>query len=302
MDNNSILVRDSQDSSIRSALVNAIGSWTTPYSVRPSGMFGSIAIVKCGNLSISSEKLDLEFTVPFDDDMEPNEAEIVIYNIEDSTIAKFKMGSLISIEAGYGDDTGVLFEGYITKVKTRREDGIDKVTTIKAMDDIKNHTVESISFAAGTQASYILKTLLDRTGIPIAVFTPRRDHTYVDSQTVDGDLMANIKKYATVCGISAYVNKGKIYARHKKEGDNFEFYVDWTTGLIGTTSDYTEEIKAEDFTETVNGYEAEMLLQHRISTGAIVRLNSKNVFGDFRVCSGEHRFSEFEAITKIKVY
>lgn len=70
---------------------------------------------------------------------------------------------------------------------------MDKATTIYAMDDIKDHSIESMSFAANSQASYILKTLIEKTGIPVAVFSPRRDYTYKDSQTVDGDLMENIK-------------------------------------------------------------------------------------------------------------
>lgn len=179
---------------------------------------------------------------------------------------------------------------------------MDKATTIYAMDDIKDHSIESMSFAANSKASYILKTLIEKTGIPVAVFSPRRDYTYKDSQTVDGDLMENIKKYAEVCGISVYVSKGKIYARYIKEGDNLNFDVSVETGMIGSPSDYEEEITAEDYTDTIDGHEVEMLLQHRLYAGAIVKLTSKNATGTFRVCSGEHRFSPDEAVTVAKMY
>ena len=46
--------------------------------------------------------------------------------------------------------------------------------------------------------------------------------------------MENIKKYAQVCGVSVYVNKGKIYARHIKDGDNINFTVQASTGMIGS--------------------------------------------------------------------
>ena len=301
MPERSSVVFQSRDEKIRSALVKAIETWKTPYDISPQGVFGSLAVIKTDTVTIRSETLDVEFKVPFDDDMEPNEAEIVVYNLSDNTIKQLKKNDKLTIEAGYRGDTGVLFSGYISKVKTVTE-VVDKVTTIYAVDDIETPGVESIAFAKGTKASYILRSLVQRTGIPIAVFSVRRDHTYKDSVTVDGDLMENIKKYAEVCGISVYVNKGKIYARYIKEGDNLNFVVSTETGMIGSPSAYSEEVKAEDFTDTVNGYEVEMLLQHRISTGAIVQLKSKSATGTYRVCSGEHRFSPDEAVTKIKMY
>ena len=282
-------------------LIKAMDSWSAPFDIRPEGVFGSVAIIRTGGVTLNSDTLDVEYIVPFDDDMEPNEAEIIVYNLSDNTIEQLKKDAEISIESGYQGDTGVLFKGYISKVKTTHE-GSDKVTTIKAMDDIKDHAIESMSFAAGTKASTILKALIDKTGIPVAVFKPRRDHTYKDSQTVDGDLMQNIGKYAEVCGISVYVSKGEIYARFIKEGDDLNFEVSVDTGMIGSPSPYEEEIVAEDYTDIVNGYEVEMILQHRMKAGAIVKLTSKHASGTYRVCSGEHRFSIYEAITTAKMY
>ena len=301
MNDRSSSVIQSRENKLRSALVKAFDSWQTPYDIRPEGVFGSVATMKCGQVTVSSEELDMEFTIPFDDDMEPNEAEIIVYNLSSSTIKQLKKNAAITMEAGYKGDTGVVFSGYISSVRTTYS-GADKVTTIKALDDIKDHSIQSISYAKGKKASYILKDLLKKTGIPIAVFKVRRDHTYKDSQTVDGDLMENIKKYAQVCGISVYVSRGKIYARYIKEGDNLHFNVSAETGMIDYPTWYTEEVTAEDFTDVVNGYEVTMLLQHRICAGAIVQLTSKIATGEYRVCSGQHRFSPDEAVTEIKMY
>lgn len=301
MSDRSSSVIQSHENKLRSTLVKAFDAWQTPYDIRPEGVFGSVATLKCGQVTVSSETLDMEFVIPFDDDMEPNEAEITVYNLSNSTIKQLKKNAALSIEAGYKGDTGVVFAGYISNVKTSYS-GADKATVIKALDDTKDHTLQSLSFAEGTRASYILKTLLGKTGIPIAVFKVRRDHTYKDSQTVDGDLMENIKKYAEVCGISVYVSQGKIYARYIKEGDNLHFNISSETGMIGYPSEFTEEITAEDFTETVTGYEVSMLLQHRMKAGAIVQLSSKVAKGQYRVCSGTHRFSPDEAVTEIKMY
>lgn len=289
---------------INSSLIKAAGKWSNDlkeFSIAPDGVFGSAAIIKCGNVTIDSRELDFEFTVPFDDDMEANEAEIIIYNLSETTISNLKCKAGISIEAGYQKDTGIIFKGFIEKISTKYE-GTDKITTLKCVDDVKKKSVENLSFSKNTKASYILKTLIDKTGIPTAVFKIRRDHTYENEQTVDGDLMENIKKYAKVCGVSVYVNKGSIYARHIKEGDNISFAIQSETGMISSPEPYEEEITAEDFKETIKGYNIKMLLQHRMTTGAIINLSSRIANGKFRIRSGIHRFSPDECITEIKVF
>jgi hypothetical protein len=298
-----ILKEKENDSKHASRLVKAFEDWKNlpdSFSQKPNGVFGSVAIVRCENVTVKSEELDLEYSVPFDDDLEPNEAEIIIYNLADSTIKQLNHRSEISIEAGYVGDTGVIFKGFIDRVRTKYE-GADKITTIKALDDVENHTVESLSFAAGTTASSILRTLIDKTGLPVAVISIRRDHTYENEQTVDGDLMEAISKYSEVCGVSTYTLKGKVYCRHIKEGDNINFTVEEETGMIGSPSEYEEEVTAEDYKDIINGYEIEMLLQHRMQTAAIINLKSLIAKGQYRVRSGEHTFDGLSAITKIKV-
>ena len=271
------------------------------YELKPQGVFGSEAKIICGDVTIVSSDLDLEFTVKFDDDMEANEAEIIVYNLSKNTVAQLKNKAKISIEAGYKGDTGVIFSGYITKVRSKYEDA-DKVTTINCIDDVSQKTISEITYAKGTKASYILKDLLKRTGTPIAVFKMRRDWTYENEQKVDGDLTENIKKYSEVCGVSTYVKNGQIYSRYIKEGDNIYFDISEETGMIGSPEEFEEEQTAEDYTEVINGYKVECLLQHRFSAGGIVNLKSLEANGTYRICSGEHIFNESEAISKIKMY
>ena len=302
MNNSKIVTKNGTNKNV-SRLVKAMQEWNKPLDnliVKPDGVFGSVAIIKCNGVTINSNDLDLEYRIPFDDDMEANEAEIIIYNLSQNTINQFKKDEKISVETGYGDDTGVVFNGFVSRVKTKRE-GAEKITTIKCLDDIANRTVESISFAAGTKASYILKALLDKTGLPIAVFNIRRDWTYKDEVTVDGDLMQNIKNFSAVCGISTYVNKGQIYSRYIKDGDNINFTVDEEHGMIGSPEEFEEEQTAEDYKETVTGYTVKMLLQHRMTTASIINLKSLNVNGTYRVRKGEHIFNESEATTEIEV-
>lgn len=272
------------------------------YEISPTsqGVWGSKAKITCGNTIIKSDDLDVEFDVSFDDDMEANEAEITVYNLSDNTINKLTRGAYITVEAGFDDDTGVIFRGYIDKPTTTYE-GADKVTTLRCLDSISKRTLEEITYTSGTKASYILKDLLNRTGTPIAVFNMRRDWTYEDEQKVDGDLMECIKRYSQVCGVSTFVKYGKIYSRHIKQGDNIGFTLSEDTGLIGSPTAYEEELTAEDFKETITGWECQMLLQHRISAGVIINLKSLAAKGQYRVRSGRHSYSNGECITTAKL-
>ena len=303
MNNNSRFITEGKANKARSRLIKAVTKGIDSlesYEIKPQGVFGSEATVICGAVTVKSSDLDLEFTVNFDDDMQPNETEITIYNLSTNTISQFKKDSEITIIAGYKGDTGVIFKGYVTKVQTKR-DGADRATTIKCLDNIKDHTITEITYS-GKTASYILKDLLSKTGLPIAVFKTRRDHTYDSEVKVDGDLMENIKKYSDVCGVSTYVKNGEIICRHIKEGDDIYFELSEETGLIGSPQEFEEEQTAEDFKETINGYECESLLQHRFAAGGRVKLTSLDANGEYRICSGKHRFSPDECISEIKIY
>ena len=285
-----------------SSMIQAMQGWETSLASsdkKPSGQFGRVVKIAVGGLTITND-LDVEFDVPFDDDTAVNEAEIRVYNLTKNTIGKLKANEEISITAGYGTDTGVIFTGAIATVKTRWS-GQDKVTTIKAVDDVKleERDIDSISFKAGVKASYILKTLVGKLKLPIAVFKVKKDHTYTEAVTVSGGLMSNIQQYAEVCGVSAYINKRKVYVRHLSDGDNLGFTVNVDTGLIDSPEDFTEEVNNEDYEETIKGVTFKMLLEHRITTASIITLQSRDHVGTYRVREGKHVCNESDFYTEI---
>lgn len=265
-----------------------------------SGQYGHKVTLSSGDVTIKNDDIDLEFEIPFDDDTEANEAEIIVYNLTDTTINAIKKDAPISINAGYGKDTGVIFSGYVSKKKTIWEDN-DKVTTIYAIDNNgkREKEITNITFNKGTKASAILKNLVGRVGLPVAVFKTKRDHTYKDKVTVDGGLMQNIRKYAEICGVVAYVCKSKIYVCPLTYGTHETFNLTADTGLL-SASYFEEEITAEDYTDTINGQNIEMLLQHRVQTGSIINLNSRNAKGDYRVKEGSHSYDGNNFVTKVK--
>lgn len=270
-------------------------------SADTSGLYGRTIVIQTGDVTIRNEELDCEFDIPFDDDTEADEAEILVYNLSDLTIQNIKRDSPITITAGYGSDTGIIFSGIISKARSYYS-GEDRVTEIDAIDRAElreRELTDDISYAGGTPASRILQDLLCKTGLPVAVFAPKRDYVYKDKATVNGGLMDNIRKYAQICGVSAYICKGQIYVRPILDGDGLDFTLSSDTGLLDL-AEFEEELIAEDFVDTVHGYEITMLLQHRVTTASLIRLDSRNVTGTFRVREGCHTYDGTDFLTKVK--
>lgn len=264
------------------------------------GLYQHTVLIQTGGINIRNDNLDCEFDIPFDDDTEANEAEIILYNLADATIQEIKKDAPVMVTAGYGSDTGILFSGFISKVKTSFSD-MDRVTMIYALDSVqqKEKEIKSISYAKKTAASRILRDLIGMTALPVAVFSIKRDHVFKDKTTVDGGLMENIRRYAQICGVSAYICKSQIYVRPITEGDGLEFTLESSTGLL-QLSEFEEEQTAEDFKDTILGYEVTMLLQHRVTTASLLKIHSKNVEGEFKVREGSHTYDGTNFLTKVK--
>lgn len=111
--------------------------------------------------------------------------------------------------------------------------------------------------------------------------------------------MEGIRKYAQICGVSAYVCKSKIYVCPLSYGENTNFVLSADTGLL-SVSEFEEEQTAEEYTDIIKGYEIEMLLQHRIQTASIINLQSKNAKGTYRVREGSHSYDGENFVTKVK--
>lgn len=287
-----------------SRLITAIDNAFTKYEeaqLPKDSQFGFNAILQTPYVVLKNTDFDMEFDIPFDDDTVANEAEFIVYNLSESTRNKFKVGNSIAMTAGYGTDTGIIFQGYISKVETVR-DGVDRKTTIYALDDVKYtpQMMNEKTYSKGVKASTILKGLLSRLGLPIEVFSPKRDFTYDSETKIDGSIVENIKTYSEVCGVSTYIYKQRIYCRPITDGDNLHFNINSNTGMIESPEPFEEEKTSEKYVDTVHGFNITMILQHRLGTAGIVKVDSIDYSGEYRVVSGTHSYDGLSATTEFK--
>ena len=279
------------------------------------GLFGQVKKVTINNSLILSNAngYDIDFEVPFDDDPELNESVITVYNLSQNTLGQIKKDMPVTIEAGYEKDSaGQILSGTIVSVRSYWDD-LDYITEIKANDcqSKKDQELQDISFPANTSGSQILQDLANRLGIPIVIFQVARDHVFENPVKVNGSLMDGIRKYAQVCGVSAWINKSNLYVcplgTPVTEG-YFDLKAD--TGLLSVEewqetetleqSEASKKAGEKAKTETVNGITVKMLLQHRIYTGCTLQVTSRNVNGRFKVREGSHNADDDEFTTTVK--
>lgn len=165
--------------------------------------FGRKARVDIEDLSFSSDDLTINFDVPFDDDAEPNESKVEIYNLNANTINKLDKGKQLTLNAGYQDDAGVLLTGFASKVLTNIE-VVDKITEITVLDGQKldDKKTENRSFKKNIKAQQIMNALLPKLGLAVAVINLPENKTYSKGYTADGEITTTIQEVANDCGAS----------------------------------------------------------------------------------------------------
>lgn len=262
------------------------------------GLYRQHVIIRFDHVVIDSDALDCEFDIPFDDNTEANEAEIVLYNLSYNTTNQIRHGGNVTVEAGYGNDMGILFTGKVSDKKIQNSD-TDRVITVKAIDGAGLSDCEvEVEYCEGNTAQAILYDLCLRLGFPIAAWKPVRDYTYDRTVHVDGSIMDAVEKYAGVCGASAYVCRGMLYVQALSASNAGSFDLSVETGLL-SAEEYEKTEKHEDFEDTVRGWELEMLLNHRIQTGTQIHLTSKRANGIYYVRQGTHNYDGNDMTTKV---
>lgn len=261
--------------------------------------FGRVTELIMGKVKISSESLKIEFSIPFDDDPEPNVAEVTIYNLSDTTINQFKKGNKVTLNAGYKKDKGVIMSGFVSKVSSEKG-GADRATKITILDSqpIDEKKTLKKAYKKGVKADFILRDLGKALKLNIAALKLPKNIVYAKGFSVNGSILEAMKKIAKDCGASMYISRSQLYIRSIKEGDESKFILSSDTGLIGSPEYFEEE---DDDGKIIKGYKLRSLLQYRMNTGSIIEIRSVFVKGKFRVRKGSHKWSGDDFITEVEV-
>jgi hypothetical protein len=261
-------------------------------------LYGRVIELFVDSTLFYGHELTIQFSIPFDNSDSSNVAEVQIYNLTQETINNIKKGSSVILNAGYRGDAGAVLLGVAERVYTEWQ-GVDKITTIQVVDGSDswfNMPVQK-SYAEGMTAEEIINDLTAvQSGLMIGALNLPRNHVYLSGKTVKGTLANVIREIAKDCGATCHVTKGKVFIRPSGQGDITGFILNSDSGLIASPTQTVKSVNGKD----IYGWSVRCLLNHRMTTDALIQITSRTANGTFKVEKGRHDGVIFE--TEIEVY
>jgi hypothetical protein len=248
------------------------------------------------------DELTMEFDIPFADDNKINVTKATIYNLSDSTNNRFKYGDKVIVNSGYKNDIGSIFIGNLQHKEI--ESGIDQKTILTCADTLDFKLGEKVnkSYEKNTKADAILKDLVKLTELSIAIMSLPKNKVYEDGLTLSDNLLKSINDVANDCEAKTHITKGRIYIR--KEEDILKMYesiqgssaflINSASGMIGSPTPIEDQGK--------QGWKVISLLDYRINTDSVVKIESKTANGIFRVKNGRHYSNGNSHYTEMECY
>lgn len=252
--------------------------------------------------SLGENALEIDFDISFNDKEEPDVSEVTIYNLSEDSINEIKKQGYCIVNAGYREmgNKACVVSGDIEDVTTDWE-GLDKVTKIKVSDGGKEWRQAKLNktYAEGTKASLIMQDLCGVLGYEVVEINPKEDITYKLGKTIKGYCSDNLKRLVKDTKSKMYINKKRITIRDEKKGNDIGFLLNTETGLVGNPSlnkddseDKTDlresEKEKKKNKEEKKTWKVTCLLNAKIETDSIIKIESKTCNGQFRVVSGKH--------------
>lgn len=252
--------------------------------------------------SLGENALHIEFEINFSDGEEPDTSEVIIYNLSDDSIEAIKRDGYCYVDAGYREmrNKANILTGEIEDVETEWQ-GMDKITTIKISDGGKSWrtTMHNQTYAEGTTATQVLTDLANKLGYEIVAIKPVQEIVYKLGLTLTKSASKSLQQIVHDTKSKMFINKDRIVIRGMKEGYQTGFVLNQDSGLVGTPSLIKDESgdKADDRDrekskkkkeETAKRWKVISLLNPRLETDSIIRVESKTINGDFRVRNGKH--------------
>lgn len=252
--------------------------------------------------TLGENALEIEFEIGFSNRKEPDINTVTIYNLSDSSINEIRSQGYVILAAGYKmlDNKANIAEGEIENVEVTYEE-TDKLSTITFSDGGKPWRVRELNktYAEGIKASEIMRDLAVVLGYEIVEISPKSDITYRLGKTVKGFASKSLSNLAADTKSKMFINKNRLVIRDEAKGYNTGFILNADSGLVGyptlnkndsgDKTDENEYIKDKKKNkETKNSWHVVSLLNPRLETDSIIKVESRTLNGIFRVVSGRH--------------
>lgn len=288
------------------------GVFIKPATGRAKLMERYFASEQVNTISITNLHVEFDIEKTGGDSSDGNSAEIVIYNLKDSTVKFLENNSgdktFITLRAGHSDDGMVtIFRGNIVKVIDSLE-GTDRKTKLLLSDGgvfIKEQ-VSSRSYPKGTKLDKVVEDLLIDLDLPLGSITKLGDDVVTTHRTIiygkTADQLKRVlesQNYAfNVQDMFSYViaralSKAKEEAQGKDQKNRVPV-LNPSTGLIGSPSFIDDSASMTALEADINsptGIKFRSLLNGVLLPNTYVKIESRHFNGIYRISKAKHRGS-----------
>ena len=171
-------------------------------------LWKQVRLITIGEIVFDYKQLDIDFEVKCTDDNKSDIATIKLYNLSETTKQKLKENQDVSIDAGYRELHGVIFNGIVESITTSRDEN-DFITTIEATPNNRAYTNTIINrqFKAGIKASEVIKQIEKMCNFTMDIKELGKDTVYPNGKVFSGRLSNVIPILARDTGtISRFTN------------------------------------------------------------------------------------------------
>jgi hypothetical protein len=242
-------------------------------------------------------ELALEFEINFSTDSDGNTGNLKLYNLSEATIDLLKKGQLFTLSAGYREDLGNVLLGVIVSATTAWE-GTEKITTAIVGDctDRWLNVAINRTWRAGIRASQVAKDIVAHLGLGTEGIQIPKDITYSRGKTFSCTCKRALEELARDLKLKLHFTGGKLYLKPAESGLTEVVVLNSDTGLMGSPE------KIDDGREkSGKRYKVQSLLNYRLRSDAIVKIESQTIQGLWRIDKGKHLLNGEDFLTEMEV-
>lgn len=231
-----------------------------------------LIVATAGGSGLDLSGLHIKFSIKKADAQTPNTAEIRVYNVAETTVARIrKEFSRVVLQAGYEANLGVIFDGNIKQVRFGRENGTDTYIDIAAGDgdDAYNYAVVNTTLAAGAsqrdQINAAASPMSER-GVKPGYIGETGETKLARGKVMYGMARDYMRQSAEASDTTWSIQDGKLqFVPNTGVLPNQAVVLNSKTGLVGQPE------------QTNDGIKARCLLNPMLKIGGKVQINEKDV-------------------------
>lgn len=274
------------------------------------------ATLVLGSNKYTLDGLNFSFEVPFEDSDEPPVATVKMMNLSENTRNGIKKNDPVILNAGYQGDVGCILVGKVAGVK-HKQANVDWTTTITVQpcaDEILNKLINK-TYAENTTALVIVKDLLNIFGVEVGKCELSINKSYPRGRVCRGNLKQVLTEIVVSECKSRFIIRatGQVYITKADDGINNGLTLSPASGLlradeekvaipVETKSNSQKTGEARDDDDHVS---RSCLLNYRVATAEVVKIQSADLSGRFLVSKGKHvggRTSDWKTSMELKPF